>query len=579
MQVRFWGTRGSIAKPGPSTIRYGGNTSCVEVRAADGTLIILDCGTGAHDLGQCLLRNSTGPIRGSLLISHTHWDHIQGIPFFAPFFVPGNEWDIYAPQGFGETLRTTLAGQMEYTYFPITAEAFGASLRYHNLSEGEFRIGGVRIVTRFLNHPALTIGYRIEADGAVLVYACDHEPHSGAAATSSDGLAGQDLLHSEFLRDADLVIHDAQYTAEEYAAKAGWGHSTVHYAVNVCARAGVRTLALTHHDPMRSDDQVDELLSAARSLAAGSDLDVIAASEGLTLTLTGASKAPAAPSISTAADTEAVSDGLLIVSKDAGLLDRVTKVAQEEQLKTIIAAGASDAVAAIAQEPPLLIIADGALSAEAIAAIAESAIPTIVIGGDHGAAASDTVDRIEASWTPEYLRSRIRTWMMREKFAHMPAAIPEGEARRLAALRALQILDTPREERFDRLTRIAARMFNVPTSLITLVDSNRQWFKAKEGLDVDETPRHMSFCAHAILERKPMVIPDALADRRFAANPLVLGDPRIRFYAGLPLLAGNEPVGTLCLIDSKPRDLSESDLQAFRDLGSVVEMELAASTR
>ncbi len=136
MRIRFWGTRGSLAKPGPSTIRYGGNTSCVEVRAEDGTLIILDCGTGAHELGQSLVASDVRPIRGHLLITHTHWDHIQGLPFFAPLFVPGNEWDIYAPQGLGQRLEDTLAGQMEYAYFPVTLGQLGATIRYHELSEG-----------------------------------------------------------------------------------------------------------------------------------------------------------------------------------------------------------------------------------------------------------------------------------------------------------------------------------------------------------------------------------------------------------------------------------------------------------
>jgi phosphoribosyl 1,2-cyclic phosphodiesterase len=123
MRVRFWGTRGSIAKPGPSTVRYGGNTSCVEVRSAGGVLVVLDCGTGAHGLGQALMAAAKEPLRGHIFISHTHWDHIQGLPFFAPLFKPGNEWDIYAPRGLGQSLRDTLAGQMQYTYFPITLEA------------------------------------------------------------------------------------------------------------------------------------------------------------------------------------------------------------------------------------------------------------------------------------------------------------------------------------------------------------------------------------------------------------------------------------------------------------------------
>src|SRR5687768_13541390 len=135
MDVRFWGTRGSLAKPGPSTVRYGGNTSCVEVRGADGTLVVLDCGTGAHELGQALAASGQHPVSGHLLISHTHWDHIQGFPFFAPLFMAGNEWDVYAPQGLGHRLEAALAGQMEYTYFPITLGALAAAVRYHELTE------------------------------------------------------------------------------------------------------------------------------------------------------------------------------------------------------------------------------------------------------------------------------------------------------------------------------------------------------------------------------------------------------------------------------------------------------------
>src|SRR5262252_534967 len=174
VRAQFWGTRGSIAKPGPSTARYGGNTSCVEVRSAGGAVLVLDCGTGGHALGQALMAARAGS-RGHLLISHTHWDHIQGIPFFAPLFVPGSEWDIYAPRGFGQTLRDTLAGQMQYSYFPVGIEQLGATIRYHELVEGRLRIDDIEVTSRYLNHPALTLGYRIEADGVAMVYACDHE--------------------------------------------------------------------------------------------------------------------------------------------------------------------------------------------------------------------------------------------------------------------------------------------------------------------------------------------------------------------------------------------------------------------
>ncbi len=163
MRVQFWGTRGSIAKPGPSTARYGGNTSCIEVRSARGTLVIIDCGTGAHSLGQNLMSAGAKGLRGHILISHTHWDHIQGIPFFAPLFVPGNQWDIYGPKGLDQSLRETLAGQMQYTYFPITPDQFEATIHYHDLVEGTFDIDDIKITTHYLNHPALDA--RIPARG------------------------------------------------------------------------------------------------------------------------------------------------------------------------------------------------------------------------------------------------------------------------------------------------------------------------------------------------------------------------------------------------------------------------------
>jgi phosphoribosyl 1,2-cyclic phosphodiesterase len=161
MRVRFWGTRGSIATPGPSTLRYGGNTACVEVRSESDTLVVLDCGTGAHSLGRSLLDGARRPLRGHILISHTHWDHIQGLPFFAPLFVPGGEWDIYGPRGLAQSLHETLAGQMRYTYFPVTLEQLGAEIRYHDLVEGMFEVGEVRVRTQYLNHPALTLVDRV----------------------------------------------------------------------------------------------------------------------------------------------------------------------------------------------------------------------------------------------------------------------------------------------------------------------------------------------------------------------------------------------------------------------------------
>ena len=238
MQIRFWGTRGSIAKPGQSTVRYGGNTSCVELRTDSGALVVFDCGTGAHELGRHLVSLHNTATRGHILISHTHWDHIQGIPFFEPFFEPGGEWDIYGPKGLLQSIRETLAGQMEHNYFPISVEKFGATIRYHDLVEGGFSIDDLQVVTQYLNHPALTLGYKVRADGATMAYCCDHEPNVAAAASGTTEINGHDSRHVEFLTGVDLVIHDAQYTAQEYPTKIGWGHSTGEYVVRVCQAGG-----------------------------------------------------------------------------------------------------------------------------------------------------------------------------------------------------------------------------------------------------------------------------------------------------------------------------------------------------
>ena len=286
MRVRFWGTRGSIPKPGPDTVRYGGNTSCVEVRTASGALILLDCGTGAHGLGQALLAEPNGPRRGHVLISHTHWDHIQGLPFLAPLFVADFEWDIYGPRGLGPSIRETLAGQMQYTYFPITIEQFAAKVRYHDLVEGTFEIDDVRIGAHYMNHPALTLGYRIEADGATVVYATDHEPHSPDLAHGErPPQSADECRYADFIEGADLLIHDAQFTLGEYDKHRGWGHSPVEFAVDLAVVGNVRRLALYHHDPLRNDDGVDAIVAMARQRASGSGVDVFGAAEGLVIEL------------------------------------------------------------------------------------------------------------------------------------------------------------------------------------------------------------------------------------------------------------------------------------------------------
>jgi len=294
MRVRFWGTRGSIATPGPTTLKYGGNTSCVELVTNSGERFILDCGTGIRPLGLDLLRNAKKPIRATILLGHTHWDHIQGFPFFTPAFQPGNEFTVCAPQGMGRSIADVLSGQMEFTYFPVELDQLPARIDFRELGEGAFAFGSTTVITQYINHPAPALAYRIEADGVIVVYMCDHEPfaeqlwHKDAAPGRFDSILHDgDRRHGAFMRHADLVIHDAQYTPEEYPAKKNWGHSPYEYPVELAAMSDVYRLVLTHHDPTHDDAFLDEVQSRARNLARRRNfmMQVMCASEGMELYL------------------------------------------------------------------------------------------------------------------------------------------------------------------------------------------------------------------------------------------------------------------------------------------------------
>lgn len=290
MKLRFWGTRGSIATPGPGTNHFGGNTSCVELVTKAGQRFIFDCGTGARLLGMHMMAHAPKPIQATMLISHTHWDHIQGFPFFAPVFMHGGHITICSPTGTYNTLPDTLSGQMEYTYFPVKLNELGANIEYKELPEGENEIEGVRIITQRLNHPAVTLGYRVEADGVSVMYVCDHEPF-WESLWRSDSRPGElksilhagDRRHADFLLNADVVIHDAQYTPAEYPAKKNWGHSTYRYVTEIAAAANVKRLFLTHHEPTHDDEFIGQIEQQARVIAhaAGSPMQVSCAYEGL----------------------------------------------------------------------------------------------------------------------------------------------------------------------------------------------------------------------------------------------------------------------------------------------------------
>ena len=271
MRIRFWGTRGSIPTPGHRTVRYGGNTACVEVRDERGALLVLDAGTGLRELGLSL--NGAGPVDVELLLSHCHWDHIQGIPFFRPAYDPKSRLRIHGPKQ-ARPLRDLLGLGMDDPFFPVDLDALPVQLEIDDLESGASkRLGPFLVRTAHITHPAPALAYRVEADGKALVYATDTEDGFGGSASPVVALAS----------GADTLIHDAQFLPSDF--KPGWGHSTIDKALEVAVQAKVRRLVLYHHDPDRSDDMLDrigaEAQARARTLAGG--LEVMVAREGLEL--------------------------------------------------------------------------------------------------------------------------------------------------------------------------------------------------------------------------------------------------------------------------------------------------------
>jgi phosphoribosyl 1,2-cyclic phosphodiesterase len=272
MRLAIWGCRGSIASAGPDTVRYGGNTACAQVIAEDGTTIILDAGTGIRRLGASM----TDPERPiHILLSHLHLDHIQGLGFFAPLFRTDCEIHVWGPPSTTADLRTRLTAYLSPPLFPVRIRDLRSRVEFHDAGRQPWTIGSLSVRAASILHPGPTLGYRIEdADGQALVYMPDHEPALGGSEaprwTSGHGLAA----------NADLLVHDAQYTDDEYRQRIGWGHSSIGQTVAFARRAGVRQLVLFHHDPEHDDEWLDRLVDEAR--ADSGDLDLSAAQEGVT---------------------------------------------------------------------------------------------------------------------------------------------------------------------------------------------------------------------------------------------------------------------------------------------------------
>ena len=267
MKIKFWGVRGSIPSPGPKTLRYGGNTTCITVETDDDNLIILDAGTGIHGLAQTLLKRL--PVTCSVFISHTHWDHIQGLPFFIPFFIPKNKIHIYGAFDpvYDRSIKDILGRQMEYCYFPVREAELKADIEYTTLRERQtVEIGSAKVTNILMNHPVLNFGYKIECNGKSLFFTGDNEPLYNIYTPDHDYheeyedlITDKNAALIDFMRGVDVLIADSAYTVQEYPAKKGWGHGTFDSCIDLAKKAETKSLYFTHHEPLRSDDDLDAL--------------------------------------------------------------------------------------------------------------------------------------------------------------------------------------------------------------------------------------------------------------------------------------------------------------------------------
>ncbi|MEA3468053.1 MAG: MBL fold metallo-hydrolase [Thermodesulfobacteriota bacterium] len=300
MKIKFWGVRGSIPCPGFHTMKYGGNGACIELRFDDRKkIIVIDAGSGIRELGNALVKNdlSNGPLQIGLYLSHTHWDHIMGFPYFTPIYIPGTKMAVHGPVSYeDDPLKDVVGGQMKYRYFPINVGELASDIEYRRLrEEPDQDLGdGLLLTTKIINHPITALGYRFEHKGKVFCTCYDHEPYRNLFITDPDhpeydeamALEGEAVAEEqnraieEFFKGADLLVHDSQYTEEEYKTKVNWGHSTFEHAIAAANRAGVKKLALYHHDPDRTDAQIDELAKTYCEPGKYGDTEIFFAAEG-----------------------------------------------------------------------------------------------------------------------------------------------------------------------------------------------------------------------------------------------------------------------------------------------------------
>jgi len=298
LSVRFWGVRGSIPCPGPDTVIFGGNTSCLEIRAGE-KLVIVDLGTGLRPLGDWLRENDLkkhGKIDADIFLSHTHWDHIMGFPMFSPIYHPGTSLRITAPLSYeDDSLKQIIENQLSYRYWPVRADELAARIEYNQINETTLDLGsGLTVVSKYLNHPISCMGYRFNYEGKSIAAVFDHEPFRNlfvvgreedvydeqASKEGEIAAAEENEKIRAFLKGADIIIHDAQYSQDEYTRHIGWGHASCTHAVEAAQAAGAGTLVFFHHDPAHTDSQLEQI---EKKYANNESARIIMAREGLVL--------------------------------------------------------------------------------------------------------------------------------------------------------------------------------------------------------------------------------------------------------------------------------------------------------
>lgn len=609
-------------------------------------------------------------------------------------YLPQFEWMIYGPTGIAKTLQETLSGQMQHEYFPVRLGDMGSRVKYHGLNEDTrrgFWLGeegaptSIKVTSKYLNHSVLTLGYKLEEfaripqsedsltngssksmaksedslmngvgksmakRGVSVAYITDHEPfdHSlakGGGFTPLDSAIignahrlSADHSHAQFFKDVDILFHDAQYLYSEYAPTSGgmskeyWGHSTVEYVVEVAFYANVKTLLLFHHDPQRTDDQMDDLVLYATkkaeelekefgdimaSLGSGDrvPMKVVGSRErdiyeldpfkfieddhlveNLSHSQNGTSGGGSPPLMTTHClnlNHTAIL-GLCPIKHSTSL-----EVLTENSFDATVGYRSPDIIDLAKSTQPSIIILDENFLGSSVFDICEEIrkdgawgeyVNLFIIAAPKAeddksvseeAKEQDTLDRlnvaeyIQGPFSPSYLLTRIQVSLLRMPLRWQRPPLIKNESERILALQGTRLLDTDPEERFDRITRLTAAMFNAPMSTISLVDSDRVWFKSKVGLNAPEFPRDNAICSHAICNKGLMVINDILQDERFADLPF----GNARFYAGCPIRIpssdGDKAIGSLCIIDYKPRDLNEDEMKLLNDFAAMVRREI-----